>query len=72
MYFMTIRHCVSGFCIKGCKTPYHGKKCDESCPTLCMNGTCNQITGTCISCGIGKHGDMCDESKLLYKIIYLS
>lgn len=53
-----------GFCTKGCKNPFHGKNCSEVCPSECKDGTCNLETGDCLSCGPGKRGVKCDESKL--------
>ncbi|KAL4216313.1 hypothetical protein ACF0H5_024039 [Mactra antiquata] len=43
-----------------CLPHYYGMDCEKAC-LRCLNGTCDQTTGLCNDCDIGKFGDFCDK-----------
>lgn len=59
----------TGRCSYGCVTSkYYGDKCQFECSIVCEDQMCDEVSGACLSCGVGKYGDNCDQGiKVLYQ-----
>ena len=44
---------------------HHGNQCQFECSDVCENKMCDASTGACLTCGIAKFGENCDEGRLL-------
>ena len=64
--------CTDQFKCNNCKTGYHGDYCNKTCPSNCVNKTCDidgsctlkacsQIHGACIECRNGFWGLRCSD-----------
>lgn len=51
---------TDGTCLNGCESGYFGGKCHSNCSATCVNETCQQSSGDCLSCEIGYYGSTCN------------
>ncbi|KAL5015767.1 hypothetical protein ScPMuIL_005356 [Solemya velum] len=53
--------CSHGVCDYGCETGWYTNDCSQRCDSKCGTTGCDQNTGTCHICPIGRYGSMCTE-----------